>query len=208
VNPENNSSCETHLSRRGWLATAAGLALPATVMVSISPEGRAEEPKAVPAADKERVEKFMRRAMELAKKGVAAGDGGPFAAVVVRGDEIVGEGWNHVVSHNDPTAHGEVVAIRDAGAKAKTFDLKECEIYTTGDPCPMCLCAIYWARIEKIYYGFTIAQSATVGFDDQPFFEQINLPVEKRKVPALRVLGDENFAMLKDYAANPKRVKY
>ena len=109
---------------------------------------------------------FMQRAIELAKSGMLAGHGGPFGAVIVRDGEIIGEGWNQVLRNNDPTAHGEVTAIRDACNKLGDFKLTGCEIHTTGEPCPMCLGAIHWARIDRIYYGFSIKDAATAGFDD------------------------------------------
>ena len=108
---------------------------------------------------------FMKRAIELARWGIARGDGGPFGAVVVRQGEIIGEGWNRVVGTNDPTAHGEITAIRDACARLGTFDLEGCEIHTTGQPCPMCLGAIHWARIGRIYYGFRIEDAAAGLFE-------------------------------------------
>jgi guanine deaminase len=199
---------EPNLSRRTWMATTAKLALPGIAMATLTSKGLAAEAKTTSEADKKRSEHFMRRAIELAQKGVAAGDGGPFGAIVVKGNDIVGEGWNHVVSHNDPTAHGEVLAIRDAGHRLKKYDLKGCELYSTGEPCPMCLCATYWARIDRLFYGFSIAQAETVGFDDAPFFREMNKPIHERKVAEIQILGDDAFAMLKAFANNPNRVKY
>ncbi len=138
---------------------------------------------------------FMRRAIELSRQGVKAGDGGPFGAVVVKDGVIVGEGWNQVLSGCDPTAHGEITAIRDAGRRLRTFDLKGCEIYTTGEPCPMCLCAIYWAGIDRVFYGFSIADAAAVGFDDRVFYQQISKPIQDRQVPETQLLRDEAFAV-------------
>lgn len=158
--------------------------------------------------DMKRAEKFLRRAIELAQKGVEAGDGGPFGAVVVKGDEIIGEGWNHVVSNFDPTAHGEIYAIRAAGQNIRSFDLNGCELYTSGEPCPMCLAATYWARIERVFYGFSIAQAAAIGFDDQYFYTELAQPIEQRKVTEIQVLGEEAFEVLKAYANQPGRVKY
>ena len=106
----------------------------------------------------------MRRAIELARAGIKAGDGGPFGAVVVRDGKIVGEGANRVLTENDPTAHGEIVAIRDAARRLSTYDLEGCVLYTTGQPCPMCLGAIYWAHIRTVYFGFSIFDAATVIF--------------------------------------------
>ena len=153
-------------------------------------------------------ETFMRRAIELSRQGVKAGDGGPFGAVVVKDGVIVGEGWNQVLSGCDPTAHGEITAIRDAGRRLRTFDLKGCDIYTTGEPCPMCLCAIYWAGIDRAFYGFSIADAATVGFDDRVFYQQISKPIQDRRVPETQLLRDEAFAVAQDYVADPDRSRY
>lgn len=153
-------------------------------------------------------ERFMRRAIELARKGVAAGDGGPFGCVIVRDGKIVGEGWNRVVGTNDPTAHGEMVAIRDACAKAETFSLKGCELYTTGEPCPMCLSAIYWARLDRVYFGFTCEQASEAGFDDSLFHGEVAKEPGKRRIPEVQLLGEEAAELLKAYTAEPGRVKY
>lgn len=151
---------------------------------------------------------FMRRAIELARKGMTAGHGGPFGAVVVRDGEIIGEGWNQVLKNNDPTAHGEVTAIRDACSKIGDFSLTDCEIHTTGEPCPMCLGAIYWARIKRIYYGFSIEDAATIGFDDQDFYSELARPAEKRSIPSLQTHADEARSLLRDYKAIPNRSGY
>ena len=118
---------------------------------------------------KEAVNKFMQRAIEEARKGIHAGHGGPFGSVIVKDGEIIAVGHNKVVKNNDPTCHGEVAAIRSACAKLDTFDLSGCEIYTTGEPCHMCLCACMWANISKIYYGCTIADNDRIGFRDDKF---------------------------------------
>jgi tRNA(Arg) A34 adenosine deaminase TadA len=208
MNPATDARPDPNPSRRGWLAGVAGLAVPGVALLAAPPAGRADDPKPVPAADKARAERFLRRAIELARRGVAARDGGPFGAVVVKGDEVVGEGWNHVVSGFDPTAHGEIYAIRAAGRRLKSFDLSGCDLFTSGEPCPMCLAATYWARIGRVYYGFSIAQAATVGFDDQYFYDELAKPMAARKVTESQVLGAEAFALLKAFAADPKRVKY
>ena len=150
----------------------------------------------------------MMRAIELARAGMTRGEGGPFGAVVVRGDEIIGEGWNRVVATNDPTAHGEVMAIRDACAKLGTFDLSGCEIFTTGEPCPMCLGAIYWARIRSIRFGFSIEEAAKVGFDDREFYHQIALPASERRVPASSLCRDAALRLAQDYAALDDKAVY
>jgi guanine deaminase len=158
--------------------------------------------------NKERAERFMRRAIELGRKGAEAGDGGPFGTVIVKDGEIIGEGWNRVVATNDPTAHGEIVAIRNACKWVNAFSLKGCELYTSGEPCPMCLSAIYWARVERVFYGFRIQDVAEVGFDDRFIYEQLAKPFDRRKIPGAQVLGAEALRVLKAYAADPKRMKY
>ena len=110
--------------------------------------------------------KFMKTAIAEAKKGITAGHGGPFGVVIVKDNKIIGKGHNHVVANNDPTCHGEVDAIRKTCKKLNTFDLTGCELYTTGEPCPMCLAAIAWANIDKVYYGATLADNEMIGFRD------------------------------------------
>ena len=113
--------------------------------------------------------KFMQIAIDEARDGIKNGHGGPFGSVIVKDGEVVASGHNHVLANNDPTCHGEVDAIRKACAKLGTFDLTGCELYTTGEPCPMCLCACMWANISKIYYGCTIADNEMIGFRDDKF---------------------------------------
>lgn len=150
----------------------------------------------------------MRRAIELARLGMNSGAGGPFGAVVVKDGEIIGEGHNRVVGTNDPTAHGEVVAIRDACARIGSFSLQGCEIHTTGEPCPMCLGAIHWARIGRIYYGFSITDAARIGFDDREFYRQFTLPLAEREVPCAELASEEARELLGEYVALPHRVAY
>lgn len=151
---------------------------------------------------------FMYRAIELARIGMSRGDGGPFGAVIVRDSEIIGEGWNRVLVSNDPTAHGEVVAIRDACEKQSSFALEGCEIYTTGQPCPMCLGAIYWARIDAIYYGFSIEDAERIGFDDLGFYQQLALPPEQRRVPEHPLIPEIAIELAKEYMQLPIRQRY
>lgn len=158
--------------------------------------------------DKEQAEKFMRYAIELGRKGMEAGSGGPFGAIVVKDGKIIGEGWNRVLSSNDPTAHGEITAIRDACKNIQSYDLSGCEIYTSGEPCPMCLSAIYWARLDRIFYGFKIQAAAEALFDDEFIFKQLNKPASERKIPQIQILETEALKLLKDYTANPDRVIY
>jgi tRNA(Arg) A34 adenosine deaminase TadA len=153
-------------------------------------------------------EMAMQRAIELARHGMRRGDGGPFGAVIVKDGEIAGEGWNRVLATRDPTAHGEIVAIRDACAKLGTFTLEGCEIYTTGQPCPMCLGAIYWARLRAVYFGFRIEDAAAIGFDDREFFRQFSLPAEARKVPETELERTAALALVREYAALPGARNY
>lgn len=156
----------------------------------------------------ELAEQCMRRAIALGRRAAESGEGGPFGAVIVRDGVIVGEGWNRVIASNDPTAHGEIMAIRDACERAGSFDLEGCNIYTSGEPCPMCLGAIYWARIGHVYFGFSIHAAESCGFDDRRFYQQLTLPPEQREVGQTQVLGDEAFAVLQQYLGKPDRVLY
>ncbi len=133
--------------------------------------------------EKHRDEKFMERAIELSKTGMQSGQGGPFGCVVVKGDEIVGEGNNQVTSSNDPTAHAEVVAIRNACEKLGTYQLNDCEIYTSCEPCPMCLGAIYWARPKRVIYANTKEEAAAIEFDDEFIYNEIYSKMSERKIP-------------------------
>ena len=150
----------------------------------------------------------MLRAIELARHGMTRGDGGPFGAVVVKDGQIIGEGWNQVLSSHDPTAHGEIMAIRHACAAIGTYSLEGCEIHTTGEPCPMCMGAILWARINKVFHGFGVEDAARAGFDDSRFYKQISLPKDERSVPFAQCCPDESRALLDDYLALPCRVSY
>ncbi len=153
-------------------------------------------------------ENFMREAVRLAEQGMSAGRGGPFGCVIVRSGEIVGRGHNRVTSTNDPTAHAEVTAIRDACANLETFRLDDCELYTSCEPCPMCLAAIYWARIPAVYYGNTRADAAAIGFDDDFIYRQVPLPPEKRAIKMTPLLRDAAQATFKAWAQKPDKVRY
>ncbi len=126
---------------------------------------------------------FMQEAVDEAIKGMTANEGGPFGCVIVKDGEIVGRGNNKVTSTNDPTAHAEVTAIRNACKKLNSFQLEDCIIYTSCEPCPMCLGAIYWARPNKVYYGSNQEDAANIGFDDQFIYDEINLGYDKRAIP-------------------------
>ena len=151
---------------------------------------------------------FLRRAINLATENVATGKGGPFAAVIVREGKIVGEGVNTVTASYDPTAHGEVNAIRAAARALRTFSLAGCELYTSCEPCPMCLAAAYWARIDAIYYGASAADAARAGFDDAFLYEELRKDHSKRSIPSTQLLGDEAWASFADWLASPNRVEY
>ncbi len=133
--------------------------------------------------DQSREMKFLEKAIKLSRQGMKGGKGGPFGCIVVKGNEIVGQGCNEVTSSNDPTAHAEVVAIRDACTKLGTFQLTGCEIYTSCEPCPMCLGAIYWARPDRVIYANTREEAAAIEFDDDFIYKEINLPFADRAIP-------------------------
>src|SRR3954465_4268880 len=135
-------------------------------------------------------EHFMRRAIQLAADNVQAGRGGPFGAIVAKDGEIIAEGTNLVTSTNDPTAHAEVVAIRRSCVALATFQLIGCELYTSCEPCPMCLGAIYWARPAAIYFGATHIDAAEAGFDDSFIYQQTRMSVAQRAIPMIQILGD------------------
>ena len=150
----------------------------------------------------------MREAIKEAETGMRQGKGGPFGCVVVRRGEIVARGSNQVTSTNDPTAHAEVTAIRDACTKLKTFSLADCELYTSCEPCPMCLAAVYWARIPTLYYGNTRADAAAIGFDDDFIYQQMPLPPEQRAIAMQTLLRDEAQVAFREWQAKPDKVDY
>jgi len=152
--------------------------------------------------------RFMRRAIELSRAHMEAGEGGPFGAVIVRDGEILGEGWNQVTSSHDPTAHAEVVAIRQACAKLGTFQLRGCEIYTSCEPCPMCLAAIYWARLDRIWYANGQTDAAAIQFDDAWLYREVALPMEERSLPAFQLLRDEALAVFRTWDAKTDKIPY
>ncbi|HXI72707.1 MAG TPA: nucleoside deaminase [Verrucomicrobiae bacterium] len=153
-------------------------------------------------------EKFMRAAIQLSLSKMRANCGGPFGAVVVRQGKIVGRGWNQVTSTNDPTAHAEVSAIRDACKKLKTFQLDDCELYTSCEPCPMCLSAIYWARFKKVYYGNTRKDAAKIDFDDDLIYREVAKPIAKRLIPMKQLLRPEALEVFKAWKSKTDKVRY
>ncbi|MFM2082058.1 MAG: hypothetical protein RL380_749 [Verrucomicrobiota bacterium] len=151
---------------------------------------------------------FMQAAIRLSVQNMRRGAGGPFGAVVVRRGKIVGRGWNQVTSSNDPTAHAEVTAIRDACRRLKTFQLDDCELYTSCEPCPMCLSAIYWARFKKVYYGNTRKDAARIEFDDDFLYREVALPIAKRKIPMKQLLRPAALLAFREWAAKTDKVRY
>jgi tRNA(Arg) A34 adenosine deaminase TadA len=151
---------------------------------------------------------FMQRAIALATTNVLSGAGGPFGAVIVRGDEVVGIGKNEVTATNDPTAHAEIVAIRAACKALDSFQLTGCTVYTSCEPCPMCLAAIYWSRCEAIFYGNTAADAAAAGFDDSLLYDEMKVPLGERKLPITRLLGDEAIASFNAWCEQAGRIEY
>jgi guanine deaminase len=151
---------------------------------------------------------FMREAIRLSLENVRSGKGGPFAAVVVKDGTIIARGTNLVTSSNDPTAHAEMVAIREACKALKSFQLDECEIYTTCEPCPMCLGAIYWARPAKVYFGNTKQDAAEIDFDDSFIYEEIPKPFDQRTIPMIPFLREEALAAFKEWKRKSDKIEY
>ena len=156
----------------------------------------------------ERELKYMQMAVDLARHGMNHGVGGPFGCIVVKGDTVVGRGCNSVASLNDPTAHAEVMAIRDACKNLNTFQLTDCEIYTSCEPCPMCMGAIYWARPKKVYFGATRHDAADAGFDDSLIYKELTSPVHDRLIEMIN-LGRENVVkVFKEWIDKPDKIVY
>jgi guanine deaminase len=151
---------------------------------------------------------FIREAIRLSIEKMEANEGGPFGAVVVRDGEIVGRGWNRVTSTNDPTAHAEVLAIRDACSCLKTFSLAGCEVYSSCEPCPLCLAAIYWSRLDCIYYAATRDDAASAGFDDRNFYSEIRKPVAGRSIPIGQAMREEALVALQTWVNKADRIPY
>lgn len=155
-----------------------------------------------------REENFMQAAIDLSRKGVNHNDGGPFGCIIVKGDAIVGRGNNCVTSQNDPTAHAEVVAIRDACKNMETFQLDDCEIFTSCEPCPMCLGAIYWARPKAIYYANTREDAARIGFDDSMIYDEMNTPIAERKIPIHKMESSEALKVFEEWMNKADKTAY
>lgn len=156
----------------------------------------------------EKDSQFMKRAIELAQKGVAANAGGPFGAVVVKDGRVIGEGNNQVTSTNDPTAHAEIIAIREACKAIGSFQLDGCSVYTSCEPCPMCLGAIYWARPEKVFFACTRDDAAAIGFDDNFIYEELERANDEREMILVSLMRDEALEVFNNWEAKPDKVEY
>lgn len=151
---------------------------------------------------------FMARAIQLSLENVRSGRGGPFGAVVVKDGNVIAEAANQVTATNDPTAHAEVQAIRQACQKFACFELKGCDLYTSCEPCPMCLGAIYWARIDKVYFGNLAADAAKVGFDDSAIYAEITQPHAVREIPMIPMMREEALAAFRAWEKHPGKIRY
>jgi guanine deaminase len=154
------------------------------------------------------LERLMQESIELAIRNVLTGEGGPFGAIVVKDGQIIGRGSNNVTLHNDPTAHAEVQAIREACKHINDFQLTGCEIYTSCEPCPMCIGAIYWARPDAVYYACTKEEAAAIGFDDQFIYEQLALPMEERSIVMKQIKPEQYKKPFEQWAASDKKKEY
>ncbi len=152
-------------------------------------------------------EKFMRKAIELSIENIDNG-GGPFGAVIVKNGKIIATGVNRVTADNDPTAHGEVSAIRNAAKELGTFDLSGCDIYTSCEPCPMCLGAIYWARLDNMYYGNNKTDAANIGFDDSFIYEELDKPMIQRSIKSKQLLHNEAFKAFEKWSTKEDKIEY
>jgi len=153
-------------------------------------------------------EEFLLEAIRLSKEKMEGGEGGPFGAVIVKNGAIIGRGWNRVTSANDPTAHAEIEAIRDACNTLATFSLKGCEIYASCEPCPMCLAAVYWARLDFLYFAATRADAAAAGFDDALLYEEISKPQMERNLRAEQHLRKKAQQVMNSWKINPDKESY
>lgn len=152
--------------------------------------------------------RFMIEAIRLSRQKMRMGQGGPFGAVVVKNNRIVGRGWNQVTSSNDPTAHAEVMAIRDACARLGTFQLNGCDIYTSCEPCPMCLSAVYWARLDRLFYGNTRRDAARIEFDDDFLYRQVALPHSRRTLPMKQLLRSVAIKVFNEWERKENKIRY
>ena len=151
---------------------------------------------------------FMHEAIRLSLDKMREGCGGPFGAVVVKDGRIISRGWNRVTSTNDPTAHAEVVAIREACTTLNSFSLHGCELYSSCEPCPMCLAAIYWARLDRLYYAASRADAAAAGFDDELFYTELTKPMGERRLPVVQMLREQAIPAFTEWQQMPGKVQY
>jgi len=151
---------------------------------------------------------YMTRAIQLSIEGVRSGRGGPFGAVIVKDGEIIAEAVNRVTSINDPTAHAEVLAIRRACELLRSFELKDCELYTSCEPCPMCLGAIYWARLARIFFANTAEDAAKIGFDDSFIYSELRQPYSERRIPAFQIMREEALAGFRAWSDKTDKTSY
>jgi guanine deaminase len=156
----------------------------------------------------EKRQQFMREAIRLSIENVQSGRGGPFAAIIVKDDKIIARGTNLVSSANDPTAHAEIAAIREACRILKSFQLTGCEIYTSCEPCPMCLGAMYWARPERVFYGNTKKDAADINFNDSFIYKELTKKIADRSIPMVQVLHEEALAAFKAWKEKPDKIEY
>lgn len=151
---------------------------------------------------------FMRETIDLSRRNIRGGNGGPFAALVVKDETIVARGTNLVTSANDPTAHAEIVAIREACRVLRTFQLTDCILYTSCEPCPMCLGAIYWARPKAVFFANTRSDAASIGFDDEFLYHELTVPLSRRKIPISQILRDEAFEVFREWEKMENKIRY
>lgn len=151
---------------------------------------------------------FMKEAIELSRQNIREANGGPFATVIVRNGTIIARGTNLVTSTNDPTAHAEMVAIREACRALGSFQLTDCEIYTSCEPCPMCMGAIYWARPKAVFFANTRDDAAAIGFDDQFLYEELIAPLSKRKIPMTQIMREEALAAFREWEEKEDKIRY
>ena len=151
---------------------------------------------------------FMNEAIRLSFETMRNNTGGPFGAVVVKDGKIIARGFNQVVSSNDPTAHAEIVAIRDACKMLNDFQLTGCEIYTSCEPCPMCMSALYWSRVDKVFYANSKSDAAKIGFDDNFIYEELALPYSQRKIELIRIMENKAIEAFNEWAAKIDKVRY
>lgn len=187
------------LAQNGWATNE---------LISIDNEIAVTAPRMIEISTQPSHEFFMQHAINLSDKYMKLGIGGPFGAIIVLNEKIIGQGWNQVTSSYDPTAHAEIVAIRNACRSINDFSLRGATIYTSCEPCPMCLSAIYWARIEKIYYANTRFEAAKIGFDDELLYQEISLPLDSRILPMHQLLPHEAIKVFRSWQTKLDKISY